>query len=190
MPGVTMRMVNALGQACEADEVGEVRVQCAGLFSGYYKEPPGTGMDEDGFFRTGDLGRIDSDGRFHFVGRSKDLLRVKGINVSPVEVETVLAAHPAVESIYIVGLPLGGLDQRLVALFVHSASADASGSGDAADSVEAELRTHAASTLSHYKRPSEYIRLERREVPLGATAKPRRDVLAALAEAKSTGQRS
>jgi fatty-acyl-CoA synthase len=151
---------------------GEVRVRAPGLFSGYYKQPPGTGLDAAGFFCTGDLGCIDAGGVFHFAGRSKDLLRVKGINVSPAEVETVLGGHPAVDSAYVVGLPPDGLDQVLVALIVTR--------GDAL-LREGELRAHAAQDLSHYKRPTHYIQLRRDEVPLSATAKPQRAALATLA---------
>ena len=79
-----------------------------GMFSGYNKEPVATGLDQDGFLQTGDLGSVDRDGLFHFLGRTKELLRVKGINVSPREVETVLATHPAVEAAYVVGLPPDG----------------------------------------------------------------------------------
>jgi fatty-acyl-CoA synthase len=161
LPGVELRIVD-----------GEVRVRGPGLFSGYHHQPPGTGLDADGFFRTGDLGRVDTDGTFHFAGRSKDLLRVKGINVSPVEVETVLAAHPAVDSVYVVGLPPDGLEQEIVALIVARGGAPL---------PEAALRAHAAAALSHYKRPTHYVCIGRDEVPLGGTAKPQRAALAALA---------
>lgn len=163
LPGVELRIVD-----------GEVRVRGPGLFSGYYKQPPGTDLDGDGFFRTGDIGALDADG-FHFSGRSKDLLRVKGINVSPVEVENVLAAHAAVDSVYVVGLPPDGLEQEVVALVVTR---------DAQPLPEDALRAHAAAALSHYKRPSRYLAIAPAEVPLGATTKPQRAALAALAIAR------
>lgn len=144
-----------------------------GLFSGYYKQPPGTGLDGEGFFRTGDLGRVGADGGVQFIGRSKDLLRVKGINVSPLEVEAVLGSHPAVEAVYVVGLPPDGLDQRLVAVVVPR-------SGGALP--EAALRALATESLSAYKRPEAYVVVARQDVPLGGTAKPQRAALAALAE--------
>ena len=97
LPGVELRISDG----------GEIRVRSPGLFSGYYKQPAATGVDCDGFFMTGDRGDIDASGTFHFTGRSKDLLRVKGINVSPMEVEAVLGTHPAVEAVYVVGLPAG-----------------------------------------------------------------------------------
>jgi fatty-acyl-CoA synthase len=172
LPGVELRIVRADGQACAPDEEGDIRVRGPGLFSGYHGEPPGNGLDADGFFRTGDRGRIDAKGVFHFSGRSKDLLRVKGINVSPVEVETVLGAHPAIDAAYVVGLPVDSLEQEIVALVVPRIGAAA---------VEAEIRAFARRELSHYKCPTHYIWISRDEVPLSATSKPQREVLAALA---------
>jgi fatty-acyl-CoA synthase len=172
LPNVELRISDSDGRRCPPDVIGEIRVRTPGLFSGYYKQAAGTGLDADGFFCTGDLGRIDADGQFHFSGRSKDLLRVKGINVSPVEVEEVLATHPAVDSVYVVGLPADALEQQLVALVVTHAEAPL---------PEAELRTLAATQLSHYKRPARYVQIARDEVPLSGTSKPQRAALAALA---------
>lgn len=162
LPGVEVRTHNN----------GEILVRGPGLFSGYYKQPPGTDLDADGFFKTGDLGRVDPDGTFHFVGRSKDLLRVKGINVSPMEVEAVLSTHPAVEAVYVVGVPADGLEQQVVALIIAK---------PAAHVAEAALRALAADALSHYKRPERYVLIERRDVPLSGTSKPQRAALAELA---------
>lgn len=172
LPGVELRIVDGEGRACPADVSGEVRIRAPGLFTGYYKQPPGTGLDAAGFFRSGDLGCIDAAGAFHFSGRSKDLLRVKGINVSPIEVESVLATHPAVDSVYVVGLPPDGLEQELVAVVVTRADAPL---------PEAELRTVAARELSHYKRPARYVHIRHADVPLSGTAKPQRAALVALA---------
>jgi fatty-acyl-CoA synthase len=180
LPGVELRIVAADGRGCAAGEIGEVRVRCPGLFSGYHKQPAGTGLDEDGFFRTGDLGCLEADGRFRFTGRSKDLLRVKGINVSPAEVEAVLAAHADVEAAHVVGLPADGLEQEVVALIVTR------GGG----LPEAALRAHAAAALSPYKRPSRYLQIGRDEVPLGGTAKPQRAALAALAAERIAASRN
>jgi acyl-CoA synthetase (AMP-forming)/AMP-acid ligase II len=179
LPGVELRILDAAGRMCQPDTVGEIRVRGPGLFSGYYKQPLGTGMDDDGFFITGDLGRTDAAGVFHFAGRRKDLLRVKGINVSPVEVEGVLATHPGVESVYVVGLPPDGLEQRLIALIVAKPGEQ--------PPIEA-LRQLAQAALSHYKRPEEYLFIQHSDVVLGSTVKPQRAALADLA-AKRLGQR-
>jgi acyl-CoA synthetase (AMP-forming)/AMP-acid ligase II len=172
LPGVELRIVDGEGGACPAGESGEVRIRAPGLFTGYYKQPPGTGLDDAGFFCSGDFGCIDAAGVFHFSGRSKDLLRVKGINVSPAEVESVLATHPAVDSVYVVGLPADGLEQEIVAVVVTRADAPL---------PEAELRTVAAKELSHYKCPARYVQIRHADVPLSGTAKPQRAALAELA---------
>ena len=172
LPGVALRIVDADGQQVPRGDIGEVYVRGPGLFSGYYRQPASTGLSHDGWFVTGDLGRVDENGVFHFVGRSKDLLRVKGINVSPVEVEGVLSAHPDVEAVYVIGLPPDGLEQRLVAAIVAKR-------GDVGD-LEAQLRTLASDTLSHYKRPEHYVFIARDDVPLGGTSKPQRAALAEM----------
>ena len=151
---------------------GDIRVRGPGLFSGYYKQAAGSGLDPGGFFLTGDTGCIDAAGTFHFTGRSKDLLRVKGINVSPMEVEAVLGAHPAVEAVYVVGLPPDSLEQQLVALVVPKPDTQV---------AAAELHAVATEALSHYKRPARYIFIDRSEVSLSGTSKPQRAALAELA---------
>jgi acyl-CoA synthetase (AMP-forming)/AMP-acid ligase II len=133
LPGVELRIVDGEGSAVPTGEIGAIRVRGPGMFSGYHKEPQGSGLDAEGWFVTGDLGRVEADGSFRFVGRSKDLLRVKGINVSPVEVEQVLAGHVGVEAVYAVGLPPDGLDQRLVVLVVARLGTESS--------IEEQLRT-------------------------------------------------
>jgi acyl-CoA synthetase (AMP-forming)/AMP-acid ligase II len=177
LPGVEVRIADERGKPCDEGTTGEIRVRGPGMFSGYRGQAPGTGIDESGFFRTGDLGRMER-GRLYFVGRTKDLLRVKGINVSPVEVESVLAQHPAVENAYVVGLPAEGLEQQVVALVVVRGGRPL---------PEEDLRRLAAATLSHYKRPEIYIAVERCEIPLGATSKPRRQLLGEIAATRLHG---
>jgi fatty-acyl-CoA synthase len=172
LPGAEMRIVDGQGQPCEAGRVGEIRVRGPGMFTRYHGESPQAGRDDDEWLITGDLGAIDADGTFRFTGRCKDLLRVKGINVSPLEVEGVLAEHPGVETCYVIGLPENALEQRLVALVVPTRTGAVTENG---------LRQRAERELSHYKRPDAYVFLERHDVPLSGTSKPRRGALAALA---------
>ncbi len=179
LPGVEIRIVDAAGQPCAPGVTGEVRVRAPGLFSGYHKQRRGTGLDADGFLCTGDLGHVDVAGQFHFSGRSKDLLRVKGINVSPAEVEAVLASHPTVAAAYVVGLPPDSLEQEVVALVTTR--------GDV-PLPEAELRALAADALSHYKRPARYVSLHHDDVPLSGTSKPLRARLAELAAERTGGR--
>ena len=85
---------------------GELRVRGYALMLGYYKKPKETAAsyDEDGWFRTGDMAERRADGYIRFLGRFKDMLKVGGENVDPMEVEGLLLGHPAVRQVAVVGL--------------------------------------------------------------------------------------
>ncbi|MCL6454065.1 MAG: AMP-binding protein [Alicyclobacillus sp.] len=87
--------------------VGELVVRGNIVSHGYYNKPDETGrtIDKDGWLRTGDLGRIDEDGYIEFLGRSKEMYKVSGENVSPREIEDVITRHPGVRQAYVVGVP-------------------------------------------------------------------------------------
>ena len=108
------------GHVCAANEQGEIRVRGFLLFDGYYKQPDETArvIDDQGWFRTGDLGSLDADGRIRFHGRIKDVLKVGGENVSPLEVEAWLSTHPDVMVAQVVGAPDDRLDE-VVAAFIQ-----------------------------------------------------------------------
>ncbi len=121
LPGIELRLVDSDGTAedvpLDPDEVddvfeaaggtGLVSIRGANLFSGYW--PDGTfGPDADGWFRTGDVGYLDSDGDLHLVDRANDLIIVNGFNVFPHEVEEVISQLPEVAEVAVVGV----LDER------------------------------------------------------------------------------
>lgn len=96
----------ATGQALPAGQPGEICASGWSLMKGYYKLPePTASALRDGWLHTGDLGVLSADGRLRFVGRLKDMFRVGGENVSPLEVELVLLKHPAVELAQVIGVP-------------------------------------------------------------------------------------
>lgn len=96
----------ASGEALPAGQPGEICASGWSLMKGYYKLPEQTASAlRDGWLHTGDLGVLSADGRLRFVGRLKDMFRVGGENVSPLEVEQVLLKHPAVELAQVIGVP-------------------------------------------------------------------------------------
>ena len=101
-PGVEIRIAQADDAA-----VGEIQVRSAATFDGYLDEPAvtATAWTEDGWLRTGDLGRLDADGRLTVLDRRTDLIVRGGENVSPAEVESVLRDHPAIEGAAVVARP-------------------------------------------------------------------------------------
>jgi len=96
----------ATGEALPPGQPGEICASGWSLMQGYYKLPEQTAAAlRDGWLHTGDLGVLSAEGRLRFVGRLKDMFRVGGENVSPLEVEQVLLKHPAVELAQVIGVP-------------------------------------------------------------------------------------
>tara|TARA_R110001606_G_scaffold156044_3_gene298713 strand:+ start:3192 stop:4862 length:1671 start_codon:yes stop_codon:yes gene_type:complete len=112
MAGVSIDIVDLeSGQILPAGERGEIWIKGYSLLDRYYRDPEKTAeaLDEDGWYRSGDIGSIDQNGHLLFHGRFKDMLKVGGENVAAAEVEAVLAAHEGVQLAQVVGLP----DDRL-----------------------------------------------------------------------------
>ncbi len=106
LPGVQIRVVDEGGQPVRTGEVGEVIARGPNVMLGYLNRPEETAaVLRDGWFFTGDLGRLDEEGYLTIVDRKKDMLIVGGLNVYPREVEVVLEGHPAVAEAAVVGIP-------------------------------------------------------------------------------------
>lgn len=108
------------GEDLLPSEVGELAVRGNVVTHGYFEKPLETAevIDKDGWFRTGDLGRIDEKGYLEFLGRSKELFKVSGENVSPKEIEEVISRMPEVNQAYVVGVPYMPT-QEIAAAFVE-----------------------------------------------------------------------
>ena len=103
--GVDLRVVNQYGKALPADEIGELIVKSPAMTKGYWGEPELNSRSFcNGFFRTGDLGRIDAQGRLYITGRKKRLVNVAGVKVDPVEVENVLLSFDGVKEAFVFGV--------------------------------------------------------------------------------------
>ncbi|NYJ01749.1 long-chain acyl-CoA synthetase [Nocardioides thalensis] len=110
IPGVEMKLIQPDSWAeieWSPDAVGEIAIKGHNVMKGYYKRSEATAqvINEDGWFRTGDLARRDEDGYYYIVDRSKDLIIRGGFNVYPREVEEVLLTHPGVSLAAVVGVP-------------------------------------------------------------------------------------
>jgi malonyl-CoA/methylmalonyl-CoA synthetase len=107
LPGVGLRVRDDAGQDLPAGEIGGIQVQGPNVFKGYWRMPEKTREEftEDGWFRTGDVGRIDDRGYVTIVGRSKDLIISGGYNVYPAEIEAYLNDMPGVAESAVVGVP-------------------------------------------------------------------------------------
>jgi malonyl-CoA/methylmalonyl-CoA synthetase len=120
LPDVKLRIADDQGNALKPGEVGGIEVQGPNIFHGYWRNPEKTKSEfrSDGFFITGDVGRIDERGYLHIVGRSKDLIISGGFNVYPKEVETVIDALPGVAESAVIGVPHADFGEAVVAIVV------------------------------------------------------------------------
>jgi len=158
IPGIEVRL-----QGAELDEagVGEIQVRGPNVMLGYYRAPElsAEALTADGWLRTGDLARVDADGAYHVVGRSKELIIRSGFNVYPVEVEQVLNGHPDVVQSAVVGRAVEGNEE--VVAFVEVAQ-------DAAIGVDT-LRAYLKERLSPYKVPTQIVIMP--QLPAAPTGK-------------------
>ena len=107
LPGVSLRVQDDAGQPLSVGEIGDIQVKGPGVFSGYWRMPEKTKEEftTDGYFKTGDVGKIDALGYVTIVGRSKDLLISGGYNVYPAEIEGYINELPGVAESALVGVP-------------------------------------------------------------------------------------
>jgi malonyl-CoA/methylmalonyl-CoA synthetase len=121
LPGVSLRIADPpSGRPLAQGEVGVIEVKGPNVFKGYWRRPERTAAEfrSDGFFITGDLGRIDEQGYVHIVGRSKDLIITGGLNVYPREVENAIEAIPGVAECAVIGLAHPDFGEAVTALVV------------------------------------------------------------------------
>jgi carnitine-CoA ligase len=123
-----VRITDADGCPVPAGQTGEITLTGAGMMDGYYDDPEATERAmRDGWFRTGDLGRMDSRGRVYHTGRIKDMIRRSGENVAAREVEEVLLTHPRIRLAAVTGVPDDVRGEEVKACYVSSdGSADVS----------------------------------------------------------------
>jgi malonyl-CoA/methylmalonyl-CoA synthetase len=171
LPGVGLRVVDEPGQRVASGDIGRVEVEGPNVFGGYWRRPD---LDDetftaDGWFRTGDLGRLDDDGYLELVGRSKELIISGGLNVYPKDVESVLDRTAGIVESAVVGIPDADLGERVVAAVVVE-------EGVVIDPQA--LRTSLRDRLAPYQVPKHVTVLE--TLPRNAMGKVEKTVLRSL----------
>jgi len=159
--GVQMRVVGTAGADLPAGEVGEIVIRGHNVMKGYWRQPGATAEAiQDGWFRTGDLAKIDEDGYFYIVDRKKDLIIRGGLNVYPREIEEVLYEHPAVAEAAVIGIPHDELGEEIGAAVVLKPGMNA---------TPGKLREFVRERVAPYKYPR--CLWFASELPKGATGK-------------------
>ena len=157
--GVEMKVVDDAGREVPRDHVGEIVVRGPNVMKGYWNNPAATAEAiRDGWFHTGDLGRVDGDGFFFLVGRRRDVIIRGGYTVYPREVEEVLYEHPAVRQAAVVGVPHPELGEEIAAVVALRTPVEPD-----------ELRAFVKERVAAYKYPR-HISF-RDELPMTATGK-------------------
>ncbi|MEQ1683380.1 MAG: malonyl-CoA synthase [Burkholderiaceae bacterium] len=120
LPGVGLRVQEDSGRECAVDEIGAIQVKGPNVFHGYWRMPEKTKEEftADGWFKTGDVGKIDARGYVSIVGRSKDLIISGGYNVYPAEIEGYLNDMPGVAESAVIGVPHADFGEAVVAVVV------------------------------------------------------------------------
>lgn len=127
LPGVSVRVTEPeTGKELPREEIGMIEVKGPNVFKGYWRMPEKTKAEfrPDGFFITGDLGKIDSKGYVHILGRGKDLVISGGFNVYPKEIESEIDAMPGVVESAVIGVPHADFGEGVTAVLVCNKGAD------------------------------------------------------------------
>jgi long-chain acyl-CoA synthetase len=165
VPGVQVRVASLqTGEPVGPGEVGEIQARSESLMAGYLPAEATRDVLCDGWYRTGDVGYLDTGGWLRITDRSKEMIKVRGFQVAPAEIEAVLHGHPAVEDCAVFGIPDGADGESVVAAVATRAPVDA-----------AELTARVGERLASYKRVSRVVFVP--EIPRLPSGKVLRRVL-------------
>ncbi|MFD5177668.1 AMP-binding protein [Nocardia sp. NPDC058379] len=169
--GVSVRILRADRTVAAAGETGTIFVRGGLGYHGYVPDPNATTPRKeviDGFVNTGDMGHLDAEGRLYVDGRDDDMIVSGGENIYPKEVEDVLADHPAIGDVVVLGVPSTEFGQVLRAYLVPAP--------DQVVPADDELKSHIRARLERYKVPKEFVVLE--QIPRNPSGKILRRLLA------------
>jgi fatty-acyl-CoA synthase len=168
MPGLEIRIVDPeTHRPLPTDSEGEVVVRGSSMMRTYYRQAPADCFDPEGYFHTGDCGRLDATGHLHFLGRLKDVIKTAGVNVAAAEVEAALAAHPAVKVAHVVPVPHPTRGENVAAFVVRR---------DAACTTD-DILAHCRERLASYKVPRFLFFVGEHELPTLGSGKVDRRLL-------------
>jgi len=170
LPGVQLRVVAEDGQPVPVGEIGGIQVKGPGVFQGYWNMPEKTAEEftSDGFFKTGDVGRVDAQAYVTIVGRSKDLIISGGYNVYPAEIEGYINEMPGVAESAVVGVPDADFGEVGVAVVIAKPGAVL-----APEAIVTALKTR----IANFKVPKRCVIVT--ELPRNAMGKVQKNLLRA-----------
>lgn len=166
LPGVSVRIAGA----DSPDAPAEVEVKGPNIFKGYWRNPEKTAeaFTQDGYFRTGDIGALDAEGRLTLVGRAKDLIIAGGYNIYPKEIEQLLDALPGVAESAVIGVPHPDMGEGVVAVIVAEKESPKE------DQLSKAIN-EAIEALARFKRPRKFFHAD--ALPRNAMGKVQKHLL-------------
>uniref|UniRef100_A0A7S4UF06 AMP-dependent synthetase/ligase domain-containing protein n=1 Tax=Alexandrium monilatum TaxID=311494 RepID=A0A7S4UF06_9DINO len=172
MPFIDIKVVDEANKELPPGTPGEILIRGVTIMKEYWRKPEATAeaISVDGWFRTGDIGRVDPDGALYIMDRAKDLIIRGGENISSAEVETAIYEHPAVQECSVFSMPDERLGEVVAAAVVQKPGSPALDG--------AELQKFALQKLAKFKVPTEiYLWNQGEQLPRGATGKiPKRTI--------------
>ena len=169
LPGVELKITDPeTTKELSIDEIGQIEVRGPNVFKGYWKMPEKTKAElrEDGFFITGDLGKIDEDGYVHILGRDKDLIISGGYNIYPKELEEIIDDQEGVLESAVIGVPHPDFGETPIAVIVSETE-----SAPKLEAIESNLRK----SLARYKHPKNIFLID--QLPRNAMGKVQKNIL-------------
>jgi malonyl-CoA/methylmalonyl-CoA synthetase len=169
LPGVELRITDEEGRVLPAGEIGMIEVRGPNVFRGYWRMPDKTRSEfrDDGFFITGDLGRIDKRGYVSIVGRGKDLIISGGLNVYPKEIESLIDRIDGVAESAVIGLPHPDLGEAVTAVIKREPGRD--------DITEDLVIERLRDELAGFKLPKRVVFID--DLPRNAMGKVQKNTL-------------
>lgn len=160
--GCQIKIVDDAGSTLPTGEVGEVLIRGVNVMKGYYKQPEATAQIlKDGWFYSGDLGKLDDEGYLYIVGRKKDMILRGGFNIYPREIEELLYEHPAVAEAAVVGVKHEELGEEIKAVVYLKPGCNV---------TEQEIQAYCKERIAAFKYPR-IIEIRDKPLPKGPSAK-------------------
>jgi len=162
MPGIDVKIIGEKGETLMTDEEGEICAKGPNVMQGYFNLPEATRecFTPDGYFKTGDIGKLDSEGYLTICDRKKDMIIVKGLKVYPIMIEEIILRNPNVQEAAVVGIPMENGDELIKAFVTPKQGLTIK---------KSEIQSLLQASLPSYKRPRD-IEI-REELPKNALQK-------------------
>ncbi len=174
LPNLTAKYMSSDERELPIGETGELWIKGPNIFLGYLNNPEGTkhALTEDGYFKTGDVGHQDKDGNFYITDRVKELIKYKGFQVAPAELEGLLMAHPDVDDVAVIGVYHAHLASEVPRAYVVPRN----GTAEKGKELEENIKTWVEGKVAGHKKLRGGVRFVE-TIPKSASGKILRRVL-------------